>query len=142
MSYSAAIAGLKSRIQTVSGLAVVLDYEPQSFQDLPAVYLLLDSFQRTQAGQVTAMRYRVLARLCVRWQDNARAELELIPFVNSIPAAIDADPTLGGAITRGAAQVAEDANAIAGFVRIGGTMYRSLDIYVDIIDKAAFQSGI
>ena len=142
MSYSAAIAGLKNALDDVSGLANVLDYEPPSFHVLPAVYLLLDSFQRTNAGQVTVMRYRVLCRLCVLWQDNARAELELVPFVNSIPAAIDADPTLGGALTRGFARVAEDANAIAGFVRIGGTMYRSLDVYVDITDKGAYQSGI
>lgn len=142
MSYSAAIAGLKSAVETVDGLNLVLDYEPTSLQRLPAVYLLLDSFTRTQGGQVTAMRYRVLCRLCVRWQDNEKAEWELIPFVNSIPAAIDADPTLGGAITRGVAAVAEDAPAIGGFVRIGGTMYRSLDIFVDIIDKAAYQSGI
>ena len=142
MSYSAAIAGLATAVRGVPGLHSVLDYEPIAFHEVPAVYLLLDSFSRTQAGQVTVMRYRVLCRVCIAWQDNEGAERELIPFVNSIPAAIDADPTLGGAITRGAAQVAEDANAIAGFVRIGGTMYRSLDIYVDIIDKAAFQSGI
>lgn len=142
MSYVDAIAGLKGAVETVDGLNLVLDYEPTSFQRLPAVYLLLDSFSRSQAGQVTVMRYRVLCRLCVRWQDNEKAEWELIPFVNSIPAAIDQDPTLGGAITRGFASVAEDANAIAGFVRIGGTMYRSLDVYVDIVDKGAYQSGI
>jgi hypothetical protein len=142
VSYQAAIAGLKDAVETVDGLNLVLDYEPPSLTRLPAVYRLLDSFNRTQAGQVTVMRYRVLCRLCVRWQDNEKAEWELIPFVNSIPAAIDADPQLGGAITRGYASVAEDANANAGFVRIGGTMYRSLDVYVDIVDKDAYQSGI
>lgn len=140
MSYEAAIAGLKSRIETVSGLQQVLDYEPASLQRLPAVYLLLDSFR--QVGELPVYEYRVLCRLCIRWQDNEKAEWELIPFVNSIPAAIDADPQLGGAITRGVAQVAQDAPAIAGFVRIGGTMYRSLDVFVDIVDKAAYQSGI
>lgn len=142
MSYSAAIAGLKSAIETVDGLQLVLDYEPTSIQRLPAVYLLLDSFRRSTAGQVTAMHYRVLTRLCVRWQDNEKAEQELIPFVNSIPAAIDADPTLGGAVTRGFSQVDPDAPALGGFVRIGGVMYRSLDIFVDITDKGAYQSGI
>lgn len=142
MSYEAANDGLTAALQTVAGLKEVLDYEPSSIQRVPMVYHLLDSFQRTQAGQVTVMRYRKLVRLCVLWQDNEKAEWELIPFVNSIPAAIDADPQLGGAITRGVAQVAQDAPAIAGFVRIGGTMYRSLDVFVDIVDKAAYQSGI
>lgn len=142
MSYEAANEGLTEVLQSVTGLTRVLDYEPSSIPSTPMVYHLLDSFSRTQEGQVTVMRYRKLIRLIVLWQDNEKAEQKVIPFVNAIPAALDADPQLGGRIERGFARVSPDADAIAGFVRIGGVMYRSLDIFADIVDKAAYQSGI
>ena len=136
MSYSATVAGLKERLQTVNGLVQVLDYEPSAFHAVPAVYLFLDSFR--QVGELPVYIYRVVARLCIAWQENERAEHELIPFVNSIPAAIHADPYLGGRLTNGRANVDPDAPAIAGFVRIGGTMYRSLDVYFMVKDTEAW----
>ena len=136
MSYPATIAGLKERLESVDGLNLVLDYEPTSLQRLPAVYILLDSFR--QVGELPVYIYRILVRLLVRWQDNEKAEWELMPFVNSIPAAIHADPTLGGLLVGGRANVDPDAPAIAGFVRIGGTMYRSLDVYLMVKDREAW----
>jgi len=145
MSYQDAIEGLKERIETVDGAAQVLDYEPASLALLPTIYLMLEGYKRTQEGQVTVMRYSVLCRLLIRYQDNEKAEWELIPFVNSIAAAIDADPQLGGRIPRGYARVNPDRDARAWFPRVGGTnpiTYRGLDVYVDIVDKGAYQSGI
>lgn len=139
MSYEAIIAGLNVRYATVSGIKSVLDYEPKAISNPPVIYTLLDTVTRSQAGQLTIMEYRILSRLCIRWQDNDYAERELRPFVNALPASIDADPKLGGAIPLGMAAVA-DIQAV--FVTINGVLLRCLDMYVRVVEKAPVGSGI
>jgi hypothetical protein len=141
VSYRGVLDGLKAVWGTVPELAghPILDYEPTSIQDSPTLYMLLDRAPRQQHGQVTAQHYVVLCRLVLRWLDNERAEQLLVPFVNALPAAIDADKQLGGALQNGVA-VVEDMRAV--FVTIGGTLYRALDVYVDVLEKAPFKSGI
>lgn len=139
MSYATVIEGLKLRFATVPGIKTILDYEPTSAQDTPLLYMLFDEAPRTQTGQVTVMPYRILCRLCIRWQDNRYAEQELIPFVNSLPAAIDQDPTLGGKIASGMARVI---NVQGIFVTIGGVLYRALDVTVEAIDKGPWKGGL
>jgi len=142
MSYQTMIEGLKERMETVDGAADVLDYEPQTIGPTPCIYLRFEGYSRRQAGQVTTMHYRVLARAVFLWQDNQKSEHELIPFVNSIAAAIDADPEMGGRVTRGSVQVDPDQSARGGWVPIGDILYRVLDVFIDITEKAAYQSGI
>ncbi len=139
MSYTAVVAGIKERLETVSGLEMVLDYEPASIQRLPAAYIIIDEYEDVTAMAVTAARYIVIIRLCIRWQDNEKAERELMPFVNSIPAAFtgyDAlnrpNEQLGGRINSGLAEIVR---AKAGWVPIGGTIYRILDFYMRVTDK-------
>lgn len=132
------LTGLHERFATVSGIAKLLKYEPTTIQAFPTLYSLLDTVERSQAGQLTVMRYRVLNRIIFRWQDNEQAELELIPFVNSVPAAIDADAKLGGRVDSGLARVT-DIQAV--FVTIGA-LYRALDIYTEVLEKQPFKSGI
>ena len=139
MSYATVLAGLKLRFATVPGIKTILDYEPTSIQDAPLLYMLFDNAPRTQTGQMTVMPYRVLCRLCIRWQDNEYAEQELIPFVNSLPAAIDQDATLGGRITSGMARVT---NIQGVFVTIGNTLYRALDVTVEATDKGPWKGGL
>ena len=132
LSYANIIDGLNERFATVTGIVRILDYEPTSIQAFPTLYSLLDRVEYLPAGQVTATRYRVLHRLCLRWQDNERAEQELIPFVDSLAAAIRADPHLGGRITRGMATAVE---AQGTFVVIGGALLRCLDLYTETLVK-------
>jgi hypothetical protein len=141
MSYTTVVAGLVERLVTVSGLNAnrVLDYEPTSIQDTPTVYMILDDATRTQNGQVTAFTYRVRARLCIKWQDNEFAEEEMATYVNSIPASIDADPQLGHRITGGMAQVVE---LLGEYISIGGTLYRVMNFFIEVKEKAGWQSGI
>ena len=139
MSYATVIAGLHTRYATVGGIKAVLDYEPKTISNPPVLYSLLDSVTRTQEGQVTVMRYRILSRLCIRWQDNERAEEELQPFVNALPSAVDLDPKLGGAIPSGIARVT-DIQAV--FVTINGVFYRCLDTYCEVVEKAPWRTGI
>ena len=129
-SYAAIVAGINARFATISGLTV-LDYEPTHVEP-PTIYTLLDGVAFNQQGQVKETRYRLLHRLCIRWQDNERAEQELMPYVTSIPAAVRADPRLGGAIVSGLAAIAE---VQAVFVKIGAVTYRCLDFYSDVLVK-------
>lgn len=140
MSAVTIMAGLVERFQTVSGL-IVLDYEPTTIEP-PTLYTLLDGFERSQQGQLTVMRYRFMSRLCIRWQDNEYAERELLPFVNAIPAAVDADPQLGGRISSGLARVVSAAgDAQRPLVRIGNVDYRAVDFFSDVLHKFPYRSG-
>jgi hypothetical protein len=139
VSYDAIVAGLGVRYATISGIKAILDYEPKTVSNPPIIYTLLDTVTRSQAGQVTVMDYRILSRLCIRWQDNEYAERELRPYVNALPASIDADPKLGGAIPSGMAAVT-DIQAV--FVTINGVLLRCLDMYVRVVEKAPYGSGI
>lgn len=117
----------------VPGISVVLPYEPTALHDLPAVYLLLDTIQRQRQNFVINKTYVIMTRLCLPWQDNEMAEHELIPLVDAVADAIDLSPQLGGALTSGTAVCT---SGLAGFVSIGGTLYRSLDYSVTVTCKS------
>lgn len=132
MSYQDIVEGLQERFETVSGLEAVLAYVPTSIGSTPMMYLLLDSATTERSGQVLAIRYRVLARLAVLWQDNEQAELEVMPLVDAIIGAVEADPHLGSALTSGYARINE---VEAGWDEIGGVTYRVVDFYADVLAK-------
>ena len=137
--YADVIAGLQDALERVEGIAQVLPYEPTTIQRTPTVYLKLDEFTRENVGQVTAMRYRILARLILLWQDSRISSEQVVGYLNSICAAVDADPQLAGAIPRGVARVADGRE---GLRSIGGTVYKVLDVFIDVVEKDAYQSGI
>lgn len=139
MSYPAIIVGLAERFRTVAALDVVLDYSPTALHVDRALYMTLDTFGREQAGQVTAMRYRIECHICVRYQDNEGAERELADLINPVCAAVDADPRLGGAIQNGLAVVADGE---AGYEQIGEVWYRTCTVFVEALEKAPVRSGI
>lgn len=134
MRYDNVLAGLHAVFADVSpAIPVILRYEPTAIHQTPTLYSLLDTAPRERQGQILATRYRVLNRLVFRWQDNEQAEEEMIPYVDALPGAIDSNPQLGGAITSGIA-TANDIEAV--FVSIGGTVYRALDVYADVLVKS------
>lgn len=143
MSYESVVDGLHERFATVSGIELLLKYEPTSLQKLPAIYTLLDSYTREYEGhsQLVSVHYRILNRLCIRWQDNEKSELELMPFVNSIASAVDADPHLGGRLTATGGK-AKITDATSGWFPVGDTVYRILDIYADVWERGEFGGGI
>lgn len=132
MSYATILAGLHTRLVTVTGLNAVLDYVPTAVQDPPIVYSLLQRASITRSGQVVATTYRILHRVVIRWQDNEQAEIEASSFVNAIPAAVAADPHLGGALVSGYADISE---CDSGFADIGEVTYRILDFYSTVVEK-------
>ena len=133
MSYADVVDGLHERFATVSGIGPVLDYAPTSVPADKTLFSSLDSFEIVRSGQVIAYRYRIRHRLVIYWQDNAAAEESLQPFVNSIPAAVDADPHLGARLTAGYAQIT---SGDAGWFDVGGTDYRYVDFYSTVLDKS------
>lgn len=148
MSYAEVVAGLIERFLTVPGLSRlnnrgvqvgVLGYEPKTVQQTPTLYGILQSFRRQQSGQVTEMIYTMQWRLCVQWQDNEQAEALLLPFVNSIPAALDQDARLGGLISRGIAKVL---SGQAGYASIAAVLHRTLDYQVEVLDKGPYKGGL
>lgn len=141
MGYRDIVDGLHVRFRTVEGLeqAPLLRYEPTSIQSTPTLYTLLDRVDRSVAGQVQTANYRILNRIVFQWVDNERAEEELMPYVDSVPLAVEADPQLGGVISSGIARAPE---VVAVFVSIGGTLYRALDCYVEVTDKRPYIRGV
>lgn len=130
--------GLEDRFRTINGIANIILGEPTS-ADAPMLYSAFLRFDRSQHGQVTAMRYFWIHRLVIPWQNNEQAEMQLLTFINAIPASVDLSPTLGGRIVEGLAKViAGD----SGFDDIGGTKYRICDFTSDVLEKAVVRSGL
>ncbi len=136
MSYTAIIQGLEDRLRTVDGVLHVLSYEPTAIEP-PTIVSILDSFEREHRGQVVTMTYRTIHTLAIRWTDNAQAEQELRPFLNSICAAVDDDPQLGGTCS-----YATIVSGKAGFATIGGVTYRIVDFTSVVVEKKAAASRI
>ena len=118
----------------VSAPVAILDYVPTAIQDTPILYSLLDNLEITRSGQIRTQHYRILHRLLVRWQDNEMAEQQVIPYVNSIPDAVEANPHLGGVLVSGYAEINE---CDAVWVTVAGVEYRALDFYSTVIDKTS-----
>lgn len=135
--YAQCVAGLKSTIGAAHPALTMLDYEPTSVQQPPAMYFFLDTVKRVEAGGVITMHYRIKCRLCIRWQDNERAEREVEPYVNSVPACITAAPRLGF-LTAGYAIMPE---LESGWRDIAGTTMRVVDFIADVLEKGTEGTG-
>jgi hypothetical protein len=138
VSYQDIVAGIHARYRLVPGLEhkPVLPFEPSAIHDTPTTYTLLDRVDRSISGHVLTRRYRILNRTVFQWVDVEQAELELMPYIDTIPETIEADPQLSGIIQSGFLTVPE---VMAVFVSIGGTLYRALDVYVEAPDKKPYR---
>lgn len=124
-TYAQILAGLTTALQA-TGLDAdrVLDYEPTTVDTQPLIYSLFDDWDLMQQGQLDKHTFRILHRVCVTWQDNQGAEALLLPFLESIPAAINADRRLGGLLDSGYAKIIR---AQSVFVVINSTLCRAYD---------------
>lgn len=134
--YTDVIAGLVEVLEGVQGINAIKAHEPTSIGLPPEMYLLLHSAERISKAGVAGWKYSVICRLCIQWVDNETAEQQLMPFVNAVPAALEAPSAgqLNGALLHGAVAVSK---AEAGYVPIGGVLYRILDFYIDVVEKGA-----
>ena len=139
MSAMTCYQGLELRFKTIAGLTNIILGEPTAIESTPALYTALARFERSQHGQVTAMRYIFTHRLVIVWQDNPQAEMQLLTLLNAIPASVDLSPTLEGRIVEGLAKVTA---GDAGYLEISGTLYRICDFSSDCLEKNAVRSGL
>jgi hypothetical protein len=144
VSYSLCIAQLKTTLAGVTGIKKVVNGYPTSLQAWPLIYMHADRGERAIPGgsQMTVNSYSVTATLCLPFQDNYIAEDGIAPFLNSIPAAVDANATLGDTCN-----VAYVTTWLADVREMGGTgdtaiRCRVVDFTVFIRDKGARLSGI
>lgn len=133
MSYATVLAGLHVRFATVPGIVSILDYVPTAIHEAPVLYSTLDRMEVTRSGQVRAVHYRIQHRMVFLWQDFEEAEKVVIPYVDSIPLSVEADPHLGGVIVSGFAEINE---CVATWIDMPGPVtYRVLDFYSDVTVK-------
>ena len=136
MSYTAVLAGMKEAFETVSGIDNVLNYEPNIVSVTPLLYTIFRGYTKVEQGTTRAVHYRMLHRLCIARADEEASETTLASYVDSIPAAIEANPKLndGAAdrIPRGHAQIVA---AEGRYVNIGGVIFRCIDFESDVLVK-------
>lgn len=132
MSYSSVLDGLAERLKTVPGIANVLAYTPTALHDVPTLFSMPDEGTISRNGQIVTREYKSSHYLCFRWQDAEQATREMVPFIDSIPAAVAADPHLGGRLKSGYAEIDEWETT---WVTIGGVDYIALRFYSTVIEK-------
>ncbi len=131
--------GLYTTLNAIPALTgLVYKYIPLTIHTEKLLYIRLMDVVRVNASH-TVVTYRLLARLLVVYQDNEGAETILDGLINSIPAAVNANPTLGG--TASIATIA-NINSDPPIIDINGTACRYADFEVEIKEKGAFTSGI
>lgn len=134
-AYGDIVRAMRTAVQTVDAVKVVLLYEPAQVQDWPLVYITLASWGRGQASQVTSNKPRIRARLLVPVPTSEDLEIQAVETSFAIADAVDANPQFSGVIVEGMAQT-PDANA--GYIPIGGTLYRAIDIFCVALFKQPY----
>ena len=133
MSAINARQGLIECISTITSLHV-LDAEPFSLQERPAAIVSLIGGTFLPSGGVRARVWRFAVRICVALQDPVEAEEELVPYADSVGAAIQADMTLGdrASVLRGMELSSEGGD---GYYTVNDVTYRSMVFRLDVMDK-------
>lgn len=146
MTWANVIPQLQARLETVSGLKDVQCGAPTAVHDTPMAFFLYGNGSRPPGGQVKIDTYVVQIRVLVQWQDNKEAELELAPFVNSIPDAFKPYPgpsggnylaTLDGTVTDSRITDIRSASGPDGFYQVSDTIYRSILFELTCTDKTS-----
>lgn len=131
MGYEAVSAGLHQILSDIEALGLVLDYEPDTVQQTPLVYSVIDGRQEEVEGSVVGVTYRTLHRLVLSYQNPEVAEGLLRSLLDLVPAAIRAQHDLVG-VGPGDAWVSRGE---PGWVWIGGTWFRSVDFYSEVTTR-------
>lgn len=131
ITYDDVLEGLHERFAAVEGITTVISYIPTSIEPV-TLFPMFERYEGSEVGQVLTERFWTRHYLCFLWQDNEQAEIELRPYIALMPAAIRADPHLGGRINSGWAKVSE---MLGAFITIGSIDYRTLEIVTEVLVK-------
>lgn len=132
MSYANIKTGLISGLEAVSGIRSVIGYVPTTVQETPLIYLQLDRFEREYDAQGSLYTYSIQATLVIPWQDNVGAEATVASLLEAVTQAFDADMTLGGQLTNGAALIL---SGDAGYEDIAGMTYRIVEFMIRATER-------
>lgn len=144
MTWADVLPKLQERLETVAGLTYVQCGAPTAVHDTPMAFFLYGNGARPPGGQVKIDQYVVLIRVLVQWQDNKEAELELAPFITSIPDAFKPYPgpsggaylaTLDGTVNDSRITDIRSASGADGWYQVGDTIYRSVLFELSLTDK-------
>lgn len=123
-------------VQVAWGTIQVISHPPDSVTGPATVAVTADGWNNRRAvGGLTVIPLRFRCRLYIPWQHSETAEARKDELMLLIPAAIDADPQLAGAVTSGMAEV-PDANS--GFSEVSGTKFRAFDCFVVVTYKEPY----
>lgn len=131
--------GLKDVVAGVDGITQVLTYEPGSVQVHKLAWVLLDSYQRSQYGQVTTMNYRFRISVTSPSQDFRIVEDQLVQTAMDIADAIDANPQFNDVLVSGLSRSQDGA---ASWLTVAGIKYRVVDIFASVLDTFAYKGAI
>lgn len=130
--------GLEERFRTIEGIdgGVHLG-EPTAITATPYLYAAYDTADQLLRSQAPArnqdgITHTFGVRIVFDYQENAQAEMQLLTLADSVPAAINTDPRLGGRLQAG---IARSMNAASGFAVIAKKTYRVLDFVVTVLEK-------
>lgn len=142
-TYQQIVEGYHARFATLGTIEAILAYEPPSITVFPTLYTILDSYSWDVLGGYVDNVYTLMHRLCFEWQDQEAAELQLMPFIDSIPAVIEADPKLGGVLDSGQpTNRAKIYTARGGFISVSGSVLRVVDFYSETIVTRKWTSDL
>jgi len=127
-------AGIKTALEGVPGVSVVLSYPPKSIPANKSIFFSLTGLETVRSGQVRGVRWEFTVRLVLLWQDAEQGEADLDAMVRGVIQAIDDDAHLGGAITAGLAEVLDGET---GWFQTEGSAswYRYCDFTLTVLDK-------
>lgn len=128
MSATTIATALKTILLATPELDNVLIHRPRTIQTSPTVYI---QFQRRERMARYARKWYFRIRLCVIWQDNEGVEAEFLSLLEVIPAAIEANSTLGlpaviTSITDGEGHT----------LSMDGTVCRVCEYIAEVMDKS------
>jgi hypothetical protein len=138
-TYGEIVRALGDVVSTVPAVNVVTLYEPAQVQAWPHVYIILDGFTRTQSGQVTVMKPRLKIGLLVPIPTSEDLEIAAVEIAFAIADAVDLNPQFSGVLTRG---WADTPDGTATWVSVGGTKWRTIEIFCDVVSKFGFVGAL
>lgn len=138
-TYGEIVRALGAVVATVTAVKVITLYEPAQVQTWPHVYIILDGFTRSQAGQVTVMKPRLKIGLLVPIPTSEDLEIAAVDIAFAIADAVDADPQFGNVLTRGGAQTPD---GLATWVSVGGMKFRTIEIFCDVVSKFGYLGAL
>jgi hypothetical protein len=130
--FTAVRDGLVAVVEGVTALKAVLKYEPQSAHVAPIAWVILDSYTKPVAIQITTWKFRFAVRVVVPIQNSQEAEDLCVDTAIDVAAAIDANPQFSGVIVNGMA-TSEDGQT--GWIILQGVKCRVVDVFCTAMDK-------